>query len=155
VSVSPIQRRLLVDDDDFEEILRASIADGAALWIRASGNSMSPTIPDGALVRLKALTGRPRVGDIILVRRDTRGFALHRIAGIRGAHIATMGDNRLEADPLVSIGDVAAIADGVQVSESLHALRGGRLVTLRFQLRRLRRRIVRSLWRLSARILGA
>ena len=144
-------RLLAVDDADFGELLRISLADNTDVWIRASGNSMAPTIPDGALVRLTGLAGRLHVGDIVLVHRERRGFALHRITRIRRDEVTTIGDNRLDADPPISARDIVALADAVQVSGVGRSLSVGRGVTTFFQLRRIARRVVRSVWRFLPR----
>ena len=145
------ERPLAVDDEDFGELLRISLREGGAVWIRASGNSMAPTIPNDALVRQHAVSDGLRVGDVVLVRSQVRGHALHRVTEIRGPHVRTVGDNRIDPDQLTPIADVVAAADAVQIGGVTRALRVGRLGTFRCQLRRLRRRVLRKIWALLRR----
>ena len=73
---------------------------------------MWPSIRPGDLVRAVPLSGRPRLGDIVLIEMAGRRV-VHRIRGL-GPTLATKGDSSTALDPPVSNSSVVARIEAVK-----------------------------------------
>jgi hypothetical protein len=103
---------------------RVLTAETALNWIRdcldlkpgiahltVSGTCMEPALRSGAKVTLRRVSGRPRVGDVVLLR-TAWGLRLHRVVlRLRGT-LRTKGDQGMYLDPPASDGDVLAVWEG-------------------------------------------
>lgn len=103
---------------DYRRMALDWLQDGPAaaeLQLRVNGDSMAPTLFSGELLHVvppEIASGRPRIGDLIVVRRGDE-LVTHRLVGQRGAAWLTLGDNRRALDPPVVpedvLGRVAAV----------------------------------------------
>lgn len=80
----------------FEEILNK----GETLYYRNVGNSMLPFIKEGEdLLVIDAYKDqRLKVGDVILYKRDTGKYVLHRIVSVRKNDYLLRGDNQYNTE---------------------------------------------------------
>src|SRR5439155_17867123 len=85
---------------------------GVARWaklspVRVEGDSMAPTLPDGALVAVSPLRDEPALGAVVVVRRPDGSEHLKRVTAIPGDAFRTAG-----RDPLVvRDGELALVGD--------------------------------------------
>jgi hypothetical protein len=107
----------------FIEARRRAGAD--TTWVRSTGRSMAPTIPDGSLVRLRSTRDAPialRRGDVVLARMPARGVVLHRVVRMRGGMLQLRGDGNVGGDPPVTLDAVVAVADAMMQDGRLRTL---------------------------------
>ncbi|HEX8851080.1 MAG TPA: nucleotidyltransferase family protein [Gemmatimonadaceae bacterium] len=117
VSSAPLAalRALAVSDEQLLGLVREVVGGGAPMWIRARGSSMSPTVKDGALVRLVPLPARPlRRGDVVFAVMRGGKAVLHRVLEADAESVLLQGDNMAFPDAPLTRGDVIALADTVQ-----------------------------------------
>ena len=112
----PAARTLDVDRAEFGLLLGDLMQAGIGTWIRARGESMEPTIPNGAMVHVVPLPSRElRRGDIVLARMPNGTFAIHRVLGESGGRVAMQGDSIPRPDPEIPRAAVLGLADGIEV----------------------------------------
>lgn len=78
-----------------------------------SGDSMTPVISPGDVVRVRA-GGSPRMGDIVVVQAG-RGLIVHRFIGRSGDGFLHRGDNSPRPDPVVQPDDVLGRVTAVEL----------------------------------------
>ena len=89
-----------------------------ALWVRANGESMHPTIPNGALVRLRVATpAAVQRGDVVLARLPDGRVVLHRVVALGPDTMRLRGDGNVGSDPAVPRDAIVAIADAAVLGE--------------------------------------
>lgn len=94
------------------EVVRAITSVGASLWIRATGDSMHPTIRAGTRVRLVPVPRRAlRRGEVVLATLLDGRTVLHRIRAIRNAQVVLRGDACIMDDAPTPFENVIALAD--------------------------------------------
>lgn len=101
-------------------MLRVEIERRGALWVRAEGGSMWPTILHGDEVLLERADAY-HPGDVVLAQCDHR-LLLHRVAARRGGRLVTIGDASSEPDGEVEIDRVIALAVATRRGARLAAL---------------------------------
>lgn len=99
--------------DDQIGIIRAVVEKKIPFCQKATGESMLPTIPNGATVHLIPTDGRtPNLGDIVLSISPRMQLTLHRVSILwrKNGRIfcQTWGDNNSIPDPLVPPDQVLA-----------------------------------------------
>ena len=135
-------RGLAVSDDELLELVRDVAGAGATLWIRARGSSMSPTIKNGALVRVGPLPQRPlRRGDVVLAEMEGGKAVIHRVWRASGEAVVLKGDNMLYADAPLSRQAVLAIVEVVQQDTRARAIGSRPVLSPRRLLSHLRARL--------------
>ena len=109
--------RAITLDEPLHALVRDVTAHGGALWVRATGDSMRPTIAPGTRVRLAPIqsTSPLSVGVVVLARLPNGASVLHRIVALDGSRVVLRGDGMPTADPPVSRTDVVAVADLLEV----------------------------------------
>ena len=97
---------------DLEILYRMALEKRGIIRLKATGNSMYPTIKDGDIVTIRKFYSETPlgIGDIVLVKTFS-GIVLHRIVDIREDMIVTMGDNNPLIDGVFSISDIIGIVD--------------------------------------------
>lgn len=96
-SCVPVHRLRLPDALLLGEVEKM-LADGRAVMLKATGNSMLPFIAGGrdcVLLRRPSAELEPQVGRIALARLPDSRYVLHRIVCIDGAEAVLMGDGNL------------------------------------------------------------
>ena len=143
-------RALDVGRAEFGALLQDLMQAGVATWVRARGESMEPTIPDGSLVHIVPLPPREfEPGEVVLARMPNGSFAVHRVLHETGAGVAMQGDNVPRPDPIISRDAVLGLADQVSA--------GGRvrpIPTLPSPFRRHASGFVRRVKRRLRRVIG-
>jgi Peptidase S24-like len=108
--VPPVDRLTL--EAPTGEVVRAITSVGGSLWIRATGDSMRPTIHAGTRVRLVPIPGRAlRKGEVVLATLLDGRTVLHRIRAVRNAHVVLRGDACVMDDAPAPFENVIALAD--------------------------------------------
>lgn len=86
----------------------------AALPLTVTGNSMSPFLIHGRdTVYLSRLTRPPRRGDILLYRRSTGGYVLHRVYAVKKDGLTMVGDAQTALEPGIQERQVLAVVTAV------------------------------------------
>ncbi len=73
-------------------LLQLQMEGGAVGWLTVTGSSMHPTLRHGA-DRVGLVQELPRRGDVVLYRRQTGAYILHRIVRISHGAYLCAGDN--------------------------------------------------------------
>ncbi len=138
-------------------VIRETLDAGGEFTIYPAGNSMLPTIrPHEDAVVLTAPTDVKR-GDILLYRRDSGVFVLHRVVKVRkDGSFVTRGDNQLYNEAGVLPRHAVAVVARYYKGERA-VLRGcaeERHITRRLQRRYGAARIASALKRRARRLLG-
>lgn len=80
---------------DMEPVMRKVLAEGGVFPFYPKGTSMEPTIHQGTdQVHLKALPEKLKKYQIILYKRDSGAFVLHRIVRVGMDSVTMRGDNQ-------------------------------------------------------------
>lgn len=96
-------RRLLQTDDTVE-----------ALPLQISGDSMAPFLRHGRdTVYLSRLTRPARQGDILLYRRDSGAYVLHRVCRVSKQGLTMLGDAQVIPEPGIRPEQVIAVVKQV------------------------------------------
>lgn len=76
---------------------------------------MLPSIPDGALVRVRPLAHHEsaRRGEVVLARRSDGAPVIHRVVRIDGETALLQGDNLPKPDALIPIPHIIGVIDRV------------------------------------------
>ena len=86
-----------------------------ALPLVVTGHSMTPFLIDGRdRVFLSRVTRPVRRGDILLYRRRSGGYVLHRVYRVQGGTFTMVGDAQRELEPGICPEQVIAIVTRVQ-----------------------------------------
>lgn len=135
-------RAISLDGSDLAAVARELGEKGASFWIRATGSSMKPSIPGGALIRLTSPANRTlRNGDVVLADLGGGSCVLHRVRRLSGQDVHLQGDANLRADRPVTRADVLAIADAVRTGGSVRTIPAARISRARNTLRAWRLRL--------------
>lgn len=93
--------------------LRAALARGTRIALKAWGRSMLPTIWPGSMVPVEPVEpSQIRVGDVLLIDRG-RTVQLHRATSVGGGKVVTQGDHCRYADPPIELREVLGRVRGV------------------------------------------
>ena len=103
-------------------LLREAVEKHGVVIVRARGGSMGATIPDGAVVEIRALSRAPQVGDILAVQCGDE-LVIHRLVRIVGDELILMGDANGAPDRGVPKRRVIGRVDGSSVRTVLALLR--------------------------------
>lgn len=80
------------------------------LPLRVSGNSMSPfLVHDRDTVYLTRPKGPPRVGDMVLYRRESGAYILHRVCRVEGERFCAVGDAQTEIERGLAAEQIIAV----------------------------------------------
>lgn len=128
-----------------EELIRAVLCAGETFSFQPYGTSMLPTIHPGRdSVSIRRLDGRAALYDILLYKRPTGKFVLHRVIAVGEGDYTLCGDNRVEIERGVKddwiIGVLTAVhyPSGKTLSRGTKAFeKAGRRALRRYPLRRL------------------
>lgn len=94
------------------ELLLLQMEKGGRAHLTVTGGSMLPMLrPSRDAVELIAPTGERKKGDIILYRRASGAFVLHRIIALKDGGYICCGDNQAEKEP-VAPEQMLAVVDG-------------------------------------------
>lgn len=118
-----LPRALELEPADLVALVTDVVGRGGAMWIRARGRSMLPTIPSGAPVRVAPLeNGVARAGDVVLGVLPTGVPALHRVRDVLASGVRLRGDNALADDPVLPLDRILARVDLVSVDGEVVAI---------------------------------
>ena len=86
--------RRIVSADVLMPGLQQAVAAGGQFVLTVTGNSMCPTLyPDRDAVVLAAAE-KPRKGQILLFRRESGAYILHRVCRVQSGKLVMNGDNQ-------------------------------------------------------------
>ena len=137
-------RPLRVERDDMVSLIREVARQGGALRVRAPGGSMLPSIPRGALVRIRGVSDEGiTCGDVVLVLTADGEPVLHRVIGVAGQTLRLRGDAALTEDPPAPLSRVIGVATHVAHDGVEHALSRRPPRSLSVAAMKLRRRFAR------------
>lgn len=98
---------------DTVPLIRDVVEAGGSFRLYGKGSSMLPTIREGEDVVTLVKADRCAVGDIVLYRRNSERYVLHRIIAIESDGNFTMrGDNQRHKEFGVSPSAIIAVAEG-------------------------------------------
>ena len=103
---------------DIIPVLTEVIASGGEFELYPRGTSMLPLIREGRDSVVLSALKEPRVGDIVLYRRDNGQYILHRIIGKEGSTFTLCGDSQTK--PEADIGESQMIARVVAMTVNGH-----------------------------------
>ena len=137
-----------LERDEMTTLTREIVGAGGALYVRAPGGSMRPTIPRGALVRIGAVpTGGIRAGDVVLALTADGEPVLHRAVVVRSEGIVARGDASIITDPPVPYDRVIGVATHVRENGKERALGRRPVRSLTVSALKVRRRLARMVRR--------
>lgn len=97
------------------EQLLAVMEEAQTVPLVISGNSMSPFLIHGRdTVYLSKITAPLKRGDMILYRRDSGAYILHRICRTEGDTFCLVGDAQVQLEPGIRRDQVLAIVTAVR-----------------------------------------
>ena len=106
--------KVLPPEAAVERIL-AVMDTGAAAPLVISGSSMSPFLVHGRdTVYLSPLSAALKKGDMILYRRQSGAYVLHRIRAVEGETFTLIGDGQTEPEPGIRRDQVLAVVTAVR-----------------------------------------
>ncbi|HUQ82033.1 MAG TPA: nucleotidyltransferase family protein [Gemmatimonadaceae bacterium] len=141
-------RALRVERQDMLSLTGDVIRAGGAVWVRAPGGSMVPTIARGALVRIEGLPSSGLAkGDVVLTLTADGEPVLHRIVVVRGDRIVTRGDAAIATDPPVPLSRVIGLATHVRDDTGERPLGRSARSSVASTVLKLRRRVARAVRR--------
>ena len=111
-----IRTKILPPEVLLEDYCRLLQTDPAieALPVQVSGNSMFPFLTHGRdTVYLSRLTRPARRGDILLYRRDSGAYVLHRVLKVEEGSLTMLGDGQLAPEPGIRPEQVLAVTERV------------------------------------------
>ena len=104
-----------IDTSEYVSNLKQLIDDGHEVVITVAGWSMEPFLRNRQdRVLLKKPSGTLKVGDIVLYKRKTGQFVLHRIYKIKCDGYYIMGDNQIDMEGPIAADSIAAIVTEVE-----------------------------------------
>lgn len=129
-----------------EELIRALLDGGEVFSFQPHGTSMLPTIRPGRdSVSIRRLDGRAALYDILLYKRPSGKFVLHRVIAVGEGDYTLCGDNRVEIERGVKDDWIIGVLTAVHYPGGKTLLRGtkafekaGRRAMRRYPMRRLR-----------------
>lgn len=106
--------KVLPPEDAMVRLL-AVMETGSAAPLVISGNSMSPFLIHGRdTVYLSKICRPLKKGDMILYRRDTGAYVLHRICDVTGETYTLVGDAQQKKEPGIRQDQILALVTAVQ-----------------------------------------
>lgn len=106
--------KVLPPEDAMARLL-AVMETGSAAPLVISGNSMSPFLIHGRdTVYLSKICRPLKKGDMILYRRDTGAYVLHRICDVTGETYTLVGDAQQKKEPGIRQDQILALVTAVQ-----------------------------------------
>jgi len=137
-------RPLRLDRSELITLTGDVIRAGGAVWIRAPGGSMLPTIQRGSLVRVEAVPTEGIVnGDVVLALTADGEPLLHRAIDVAASRITTRGDAAIHEDPPVPLARVIGIATHVHDRDGQRSVGRHPRRSLTITVLKLRRRVAR------------
>ena len=116
----------VIEPDDLMEQLPQLLQQAESMPLVISGNSMSPFLIHGRdTVYLSKVTKPPKRGDIVLFKRKSGAYILHRIYRQCGNSYDLLGDGQLGIEPGIVPAQMLAIVNVVRRKGKL--LRKGNL----------------------------
>ena len=110
----------IVSPDLVMEQLLNLLEDAPGVPLRVTGSSMTPfLVPGRDTVYLSKITEPLRRGDLVLYRRRSGRYVLHRILCFDGAFYTTIGDAQCSAEPGICREQILAIVSAVRRKEKL------------------------------------
>lgn len=83
------------------QLLQVQLQEGGQANLNVTGHSMHPTLRNRKdSVSLIPATGQEKKGDIILYRRESGQFVLHRIIRVEEQNYICSGDNQVMREPV-------------------------------------------------------
>jgi hypothetical protein len=141
-------RPLRVERTEMVSLVREVVYAGGALRVRAPGGSMLPTIPRGALVRIRGVPDRGvEQGNVVLALTADGEPVLHRVIAIDGEVLVTRGDAALADDPPTPRSRVIGVATHVSYLGTERELPRRAPRSLSVAALKLRRRLARAVRR--------
>jgi phage repressor protein C with HTH and peptisase S24 domain len=122
---------LPLSGESLTELMREVLARGRLFRFRAKGSSMSPFIKDGDVVTVRPLGGSPpRTGDIVAFLHPATGrAAVHRVVRKTSGLFSLKGDNVLDGDGTLSLGQILGTVCRVErAGENVRLGRGRALI---------------------------
>ena len=108
-----------------EELIRAVLSAGEPFSFKPHGTSMLPTIRAGRdSVSIVRLDGRAALYDILLYKRPSGKFVLHRVIAVGEEEYTLCGDNRVEIEHGVRDGQIIGVLSTVHYPNGKTLLRG-------------------------------
>lgn len=101
-------RVVYIPQADVLEHVKNMIAQGKSVTIRATGNSMLPTIRHQDRVEISPLE-RVEKYDIVLARLPRGGYVVHRVVRIDGNNITLMGDGNIINTESCKVSDILGV----------------------------------------------
>ena len=106
---------VIVDTNEYISDLQQMINDGHEVVITVAGWSMRPFLRNQQdRVMLKKPTGALKVGDIVLYRKKTEQFVLHRIYKIESGAYYMMGDSQIDLEGPIEADSIFAVVTDVE-----------------------------------------
>ena len=83
----------VIDGPEGVALIEGLLREGTGVRIPIYGRSMRPFLRDGMIATISPIRGCPRMGEIVLYRRDDGNIRLHRVMRIRAG--GTAGESRV------------------------------------------------------------
>ncbi len=104
----------VVDTQQYISALLPLLDQGKEIQLPVAGSSMSPFLADGRdALLLKKITGPVKKGDMVLFRRRTGQFVMHRVCRVRreggGESYDMLGDGQLQVEGPIQRGQILAV----------------------------------------------
>lgn len=139
-----IGRSLRLDRTELVTLTGDVVRAGGAVWVRAPGGSMMPTIPRGSLVRIDPVPDEGIAkGDVVLALTADGEPVLHRVVSASDGWITTRGDGAIHIDPPVPLTRVIGVATSVRDAEGERTLARSASRSMAITVLKLRRRVER------------
>ncbi|HEX2719089.1 MAG TPA: nucleotidyltransferase family protein [Gemmatimonadaceae bacterium] len=139
------ERALSVGDGELLELARTVLGTGAAMWIRARGRSMGPTIPDGAMVLVAPIDRPLGRGDVVLAAFPDGKAVIHRVHRVAGASVVLQGDAMVAPDRPVDRAAVVGRVELVRLYDHARPPRQPLVQAARMAVVRMRRTLARRI----------
>jgi signal peptidase I len=130
--------------EDLVALAGEVVGAGAALWVRAPGGSMLPTIPRGSLVRIDPVPSDGiEKGDVVLSLTAEGEPVIHRVVASAEGTLTTRGDAAIHTDPPVPFSRVIGIATAVRDATGERPITRRARRSMAVTVLKLRRRVAR------------
>ncbi len=105
----------VIDTESFLSVLCELAQEGNKVSTVVTGGSMLPFLTSGRdYVYLEKPRRNLRKGDVVLFRRESGAFVLHRIKRIKGENFYLIGDRQYELEGPVKREQILAVATGAK-----------------------------------------
>ncbi|MEW6129263.1 MAG: signal peptidase I [Acidobacteriota bacterium] len=133
------ERGIHLESPDFLERSRQMLAKNNSMQIFMSGGSMRPTIQDGDLVTIEAISdGKVNQGDIVLFESRFETAVIHRVIKIERIAgkktITTRGDASTQNDCSIVVTNILGRVKNIErAGESIHVARPHKTLSIWLQ----------------------